>query len=198
MYTHADAVREDGRNKGNYEVDGIRRIPVVSLILHHSAGPEREDWSAEAVIDEISQIQKDRFYRDYDKDGNFIGYKKSRHTHRCRNEEVFTAYTYLMWMVKGEWKITATFWGVEENVPGGTSSYVVNSNSIQLCILGNYLDKLPKEGWIDAIINFFKPKVDDLKAHGFTLEINPHKAFDSTPCPGRINEGIPELRKRLS
>ena len=189
--TYKDYIEEDNFYSGNYEVDGNRNTPIDTLIIHHSAGTDMTDWSDVQVVDSISSFHKQRFYQN--------GLINPRHTHRFKSEPVYCAYHFLARYMTGygEWRFTPTMYGIEKNVAGGTSLYLINRKAVQVCILGDYRNVLPSNNFVDSFVYFFMPFAKEIKEQNIDLEVQPHKAFDDTTCPGLIADLIPEIREKL-
>lgn len=188
VLTYQAVLDDDAAHPGYPTDDEGRgpRFPLKKLVLHHAAGAAFEDATAEEVIDVISALHKTRFYTR--PDGSVIDPK---HRHRLRDEPVYCAYAFLVWVVGGAWQITPTLWGVRENVTGGCSTYAQNVDAVQVCVMGDYTSKLPQTPGLAAFLGAF------FKALGPVRVMGHREGGDATCCPGRLVELVPEIQKIL-
>lgn len=159
------------------------RQPFDLIVIHHSA------TSPDVTAESISESQKTRLYAPRYKSGNNDPYVKGLPPHSGHvindGEETFIGYHHLVYpdgmvttelsplvKINGQWFVDMVGWH--------SGDWDVNCRSIGICLVGDFTDEKPPEKQLSLAATL----IAHYKDYNPDLDVQPHKAFSATECPG--------------
>lgn len=163
--------------------DNQRVFPVDKVVIHHSTGPDMDNWDDIDVQDWFDRIGAGRGYK---------GIARSYHQHPQRTKDTFSQAHYCLHRYTKDnnpygWKLTTLIKDPLNNVAWHAGNWQINQTSFGVETAGNFLSQeLPEKACL-LIADYFR---EHDKGIGGKLKYHYHSQFSATACPGRIKERI--------